>query len=158
MIDTATFLKEAAANQQMMTEARHYLHSHPGTGFDLAETVAFVKKSLEDMGYAPKECGKAGLTVTAGGRHPGKVFLHLEEGDGRDVFLVFGIEMQSDDAAPGAEIGHPFPLFCFQKARQKHAVRGKTVQRRILYDLIISDEETFYNLHGFEKRNGGKSP
>ena len=53
----------------------HFLHTHPGTGFDIAETVAFVKKELTDMGYEPKECGKAGLVATVGGKKPGKVFL-----------------------------------------------------------------------------------
>ena len=61
-------LQEAERYKEQLLEERHYLHSHPGTGFDLADTVSFVKKELIAMGYEPKECGKAGLTVLAGGK------------------------------------------------------------------------------------------
>lgn len=68
-------LKEAAGFEEQLVTARRYLHTHPGTGFDIAETVAFVKKELTSMGYEPQECGKAGLVALAGGKKPGKVFL-----------------------------------------------------------------------------------
>lgn len=68
-------LLESKNYQNQLVQIRHYLHTHPETGFDLTETLAFVKKELIEMGYEPKECGKAGLTVLAGGRKPGKVFL-----------------------------------------------------------------------------------
>lgn len=66
---------EAAKLQETIVSHRRYLHTHPETGFDLKETVAYVKKELEDMGYEPVECGKAGLIALAGGKKPGKVFL-----------------------------------------------------------------------------------
>lgn len=68
-------LKEAAGLKEKLIQTRHYLHTHPGTGFDIAETVAYVKQELAAMGYEPKECGKAGLVALAGGKKPGKVFL-----------------------------------------------------------------------------------
>lgn len=68
-------LEEAAALQETLVSNRRYLHSHAETGFDLKDTVAFVKKELEDMGYEPMECGKAGLVALAGGKKEGKVFL-----------------------------------------------------------------------------------
>lgn len=74
MIETE-LLKEAEQNKSYLTETRRYLHSHPETGFDLENTVAFVKKELTAMGYEPKECGKAGIIALAGGKKPGKVFL-----------------------------------------------------------------------------------
>ena len=95
MINAATFLEEAAASRQMLTETRHYLHAHPGTGFDIAETVAYVKKALEEMGYAPKECGKAGLTVTAGGKKPGKVFLIRADMDALPIAEESGVDFAS---------------------------------------------------------------
>ena len=95
MINAATFLEEAAASRQMLAETRHYLHAHPGTGFDIAETVAYVKKSLEDMGYAPKECGKAGLTATAGGKNPGKVFLIRADMDALPIVEESGVDFAS---------------------------------------------------------------
>lgn len=68
-------LQEAKSYEDQLVRTRRYLHTHPETGFDLTETLAFVKKELTEMGYEPKECGKAGLTVLAGGKKPGKVFL-----------------------------------------------------------------------------------
>ena len=68
-------LKEAEAYREKIVSNRHYLHRHAEVGFDLKETVAFVKSELEAMGYEPKECGKAGLVVNAGGKKTGKVFL-----------------------------------------------------------------------------------
>lgn len=66
---------EAKELQETMISDRRYLHTHPGTGFDLKDTVAFVKKELQNMGYDPQECGKAGLVALAGGKKPGKVFM-----------------------------------------------------------------------------------
>ncbi|MBO5278617.1 MAG: amidohydrolase [Lachnospiraceae bacterium] len=68
-------LQEASGFQEQLIKTRHYLHTHPGTGFDIAETVAYVKQELISMGYEPKEYGKAGLAALAGGKKPGKVFL-----------------------------------------------------------------------------------
>lgn len=68
-------MKEADMLQETIVANRRYLHTHPETGFDLKETFEYVKKELEDMGYQPLECGKAGLIALAGGKKPGKVFL-----------------------------------------------------------------------------------
>lgn len=68
-------LKEAAELHDTILSDRRYLHQHPETGFDLKETTAFVEKRLSEMGYTPVKCGKAGFTVLAGGKKPGKTFL-----------------------------------------------------------------------------------
>lgn len=68
-------LQEAQSLEEYLIEARHHLHSHPETGFDLTETKAYVKKELTAMGYQPVDCGKSGLIALAGGKKPGKVFL-----------------------------------------------------------------------------------
>lgn len=73
--DTELLLQEAKDYESQLVRIRHYLHTHPETGFDLTDTLAFVKNELIQMGYEPTECGKAGLTVLAGGKKPGKVFL-----------------------------------------------------------------------------------
>ena len=67
--------EEAAKLQETIVSNRRYLHTHAETGFDLKETVAFVKQELTNMGYEPVECGKAGLVALAGGKKKGKVFL-----------------------------------------------------------------------------------
>ncbi len=68
-------IAEAEKLQETIITNRQYLHSHPETGFDIQNTVAFVRQELENMGYEPVACGKAGLIATAGGRKEGKVFL-----------------------------------------------------------------------------------
>lgn len=68
-------LKEAESFRDKIIADRRFLHEHPETGFDLTDTVAYVKKELTAMGYTPVACGKSGLTVLAGGKKPGKVFL-----------------------------------------------------------------------------------
>ena len=69
------FLEESKRNESVLVSDRRFLHTHPGTGFDISDTISYVKQQLEEMGYEPKPCGKAGLTVLAGGKQPGKVFL-----------------------------------------------------------------------------------
>ena len=74
-MEAEQLLQQAQAYKEQIIANRRCLHTHAETGFDLKETVAYVKKTLTDMGYEPKECGKAGLTVLAGGKKPGKVFM-----------------------------------------------------------------------------------
>ena len=68
-------LEEAAKQKEQIIANRRYLHSRPGTGFDIKDTFEYVKSELENMGYQPKACGKSGLVALAGGKKPGKVFL-----------------------------------------------------------------------------------
>ena len=59
-------LQEAQEMRETIISDRRYLHTHPGTGFAIKDTVEYVKKELESLGYEPKECGKAGLIALAG--------------------------------------------------------------------------------------------
>ena len=68
-------LQEALKDYDKLIENRRYLHRHPETGFDLKDTITYVKQELIAMGYQPKECGKQGLIALAGGKKLGKVFL-----------------------------------------------------------------------------------
>ena len=68
-------LKESAKMRETVVSWRRYLHAHPGCGFDIGDTAAFVEEKLTGMGYEVKKCGKAGLTACAGGKREGKVFL-----------------------------------------------------------------------------------
>ncbi len=72
------------------------LHRNPETGFDLSRTCAYVRKELEQLGYTPVDCGRAGLVATVGGKKPGKVFLLradmdalpiVEEAEGPDISI-----------------------------------------------------------------------
>ena len=80
-----TLLSEAEKISEVIVKERRSLHQMPGTEFDIGETLAFVKKELEDMGYAPKPCGRAGLVALAGGKKPGKVFLLRADMDGLPI-------------------------------------------------------------------------
>ena len=78
-------LSEAESISEIIVNQRRTLHQMPGTAFDIGETLAYVKKELEDMGYAPEQCGRAGLVALAGGKKPGKVFLLRADMDGLPI-------------------------------------------------------------------------
>ncbi|HBA62349.1 MAG TPA: amidohydrolase, partial [Lachnospiraceae bacterium] len=90
-------LREAGKYEEKLLKDRRYLHAHPETGFDLSETLAYVRKELTAMGYEPQECGKAGLTVTVGGKKPGKVFLIRGDMDALPIQEESGVEFASDN-------------------------------------------------------------
>ena len=90
-------LKEASRLQETIVSERRYLHRHPETGFALDETKAFVKKELQDMGYEPKECGRAGLVAVAGGKKEGRVFLIRADMDGLPVKEEADVEFASEN-------------------------------------------------------------
>ena len=78
-------LSEAERISEIIINQRRTLHQMPGTEFDIGETLAYVKKELEDMGYTPEQCGRAGLVALAGGKNPGKVFLLRADMDGLPI-------------------------------------------------------------------------
>ena len=78
-------LSEAESISEIIVNQRRTLHQMPGTEFDIGETLAYVKKELEDMGYTPEQCGRAGLVALAGGKRPGKVFLLRADMDGLPI-------------------------------------------------------------------------
>lgn len=84
--------KEAAALADTLVADRRYLHAHAETGFDLSDTLAYVKKQLTDMGYEPVECGKAGLIALAGGKKKGKVFLIRGDMDALPIKEQSGVD------------------------------------------------------------------
>ena len=68
-------LKEALEIQEQIIADYEKLHSCPEIGFNLTETRAYVKKRLQEMGYQPLDCGKAGIVAIAGNADTGKSFL-----------------------------------------------------------------------------------
>lgn len=61
-----TWLKEAKTLKTQLVQDRRYLHEHAEVGFDLKAALAFVKRRLQETGYAPTACGRAGLIATVG--------------------------------------------------------------------------------------------
>ena len=90
-------LKESAGLQDQLVTDRRWFHTHPGTGFDIADTVAYVSNELKDMGYEVHPCGKAGLTVLAGGKKPGKVFMIRGDMDALPIKEESGVEYASQN-------------------------------------------------------------
>ena len=58
--------RQAKDLQEDLVKARRYLHECAETGFALAQTLAFVREELKNLGYEPQKCGKAGLIATVG--------------------------------------------------------------------------------------------
>ena len=68
-------LQEAEQIRDHVLRERRALHQMPGTGFDIGDTLAYVRQELTEMGLQPEDCGRAGLVALVGGKRPGKVFL-----------------------------------------------------------------------------------
>lgn len=84
-MNATALLKEAQAGEAELVSQRRHLHAHPGTGFDIEDTLIYVESELTRLGYEPKRCGRAGLVALAGGKRPGKVFLLRADMDGLPI-------------------------------------------------------------------------
>ncbi len=69
---------------------RRYLHEHAETGFAVEKTLAYIKSVLQQYGYTPKKCGRAGLTATVG-RKSGKTILLRADIDGLPIAEKTGL-------------------------------------------------------------------
>ena len=98
-------MKSAKQYEEQMIADRRKLHSCPGVGFDLNDTVAYVKAELTAMGYAPQDCGKAGVVALAGGKKPGKVFLLRADMDALPMAEESGEDFASQNGVAHA-CGH----------------------------------------------------
>lgn len=98
-------ISEIKSFKEKIIEDRRYLHAHAETGFELKETVAYVRKQLEEMGYEVKQCGKAGLVVLAGGKKPGKVFLIRGDMDALPITEETDLDFKSENGCMHA-CGH----------------------------------------------------
>ena len=70
-----TFLNDAKEIENEITENRRFLHSHAETGFELTQTVAFVKEKLKEIGCECTDCGKGGVVALVGKGESDCVFL-----------------------------------------------------------------------------------
>ncbi len=67
------YYKKALELNDEIIGNRRILHSFAETGFELPETLSFVKDKLREYGLSPKQAGKAGITCTVG--RPGRTIL-----------------------------------------------------------------------------------
>lgn len=91
-------LKEAKKLQEQMQADYEYLHKNPETGFQLSQTKAYVKERLQEMGYEPADCGKAGLVATAGQNEKGKVFLLRADMDALKIKEEADVSYRSENS------------------------------------------------------------
>ena len=98
-------MQQAAAMKDQISAWRRQLHRHPELGLDTPETQSFVWGELEKMGYEPKKCGKAGITVTVG-KGNGKVFLLRADMDALPLDEESGEEFSSENPGKMHACGH----------------------------------------------------
>ena len=96
MISAKDLLNEAKALEPQLQTWRRTLHRHPEVGFDLPQTKALVKQALTAMGYAPQDCGKAGVIALVGGKKPGKTLLLRGDMDALPIQEQSGEEFSSE--------------------------------------------------------------
>jgi hippurate hydrolase len=66
MIQLNQLYQEAQALREELIAVRRRLHQCPEIGLDLPKTTAIVREALTRMGYAPRDVGPSGLSVTVG--------------------------------------------------------------------------------------------
>lgn len=123
-----TLLAEAKAMQERIREDRHYLHSHPETGFDLEETFDYVWKALEDMGIEPRRCGKRGITALMG--QGDKVVMLRADMDALPIREDTGLPFASDSGRMHA-CGHDMHTAMLLGAARLLKAREKELPGRV---------------------------
>lgn len=68
-------LLQAKSMQKELINMRRRIHGYAEIGFSLDKTKAFVKEKLEEYGYTPIDCGKAGVMADIGMDKDKKAFL-----------------------------------------------------------------------------------
>lgn len=86
-------IEEARALQDRIVADRRWLHRHPEIGFDLADTLSYVRGRLEEMGYAVEPCG-GGLAACVG-RTDGPCVLVRADMDALPLAEETGLEFAS---------------------------------------------------------------
>lgn len=78
-----------------MISDRRNLHKIPGIGFDIKETVEYVRSALAEMGIEAKDCGKAGLSATIGSGE--KVFMLRADMDALSIREDSGLDFAAEN-------------------------------------------------------------
>ena len=106
MMTSKDWMAEAKVLEPQLQQWRRTLHRHPEVGFDLPKTRALVKQALTEMGYAPQDCGKAGIIALAGGKRPGKTILLRGDMDALPVQEESGVDFASEVPGKMHGCGH----------------------------------------------------
>lgn len=76
--------------QAELVKIRRDLHQRAEVGFDLPQTLDYIKNTLRSYGYTPEKCGRAGWTVTVG-KPTGKTVLLRADIDGLPIVEETGV-------------------------------------------------------------------
>ena len=106
MMKPNELLDEAKTLQPQLQKWRRTIHRNPEVGFDLPKTKALVKQALTEMGYAPQDCGRAGVLALAGGKCPGKTILLRGDMDALPIFEESGEVFASEVPGKMHGCGH----------------------------------------------------
>ena len=98
-------LDEANRLVDTIREERRTLHMNPGAGFDIADTVKYVRNELTHMGIEPKDCGRAGIVALVGSGRTDKVFMLRADMDGLPIAEQADVEFASKNGCMHA-CGH----------------------------------------------------
>lgn len=99
------YLKRAEELKEEIIMNRRAVHRCPETGLHLPRTKTYVMEKLREMGYEPVEIGDSGVTVTVGGKKPGKVFLLRGDMDALPIMEETGLSFASSNGCMHA-CGH----------------------------------------------------
>ena len=108
---------------------RRYLHEHAETGFAVEKTLAYIKSVLQQYGYTPKKCGRAGLTATVG-RKSGKTILLRADIDGLPIAEKTGLAYACTDGNMHA-CGHDLHTAMLLGAAKLLKAREKELKGRV---------------------------
>lgn len=100
------FYEEAKGYQEELISHRRRLHQNPELGFELDETVAYVKNILSGMGCSPKEICRGGVTAVIGGENPGKTILLRADMDALPMNEESGLAFASKNPGCAHTCGH----------------------------------------------------
>ena len=101
-----TFLNDAKEIENEITENRRFLHSHAETGFELTQTVAFVKEKLKEIGCECTDCGKGGVVALIGNGKSDSVFLLRADMDALPITEDVDIPFKSKNDGAMHACGH----------------------------------------------------
>ena len=105
-MEKTLILEEAKEILSELQEIRRTLHQHPELGFELSYTKKYVREKLEELGYEPKEMGKAGLIALAGGKKPGKTILLRADMDALPIEEEAEVSFASKEKGKMHACGH----------------------------------------------------
>lgn len=89
-----TYLDQAQALLEETIANRRQLHRNPELGFDLPQTVTFVKEKLTAYGLEPQDIGQNGVTALIG-KPGGKTVLLRADMDGLPIKEESGLDFSS---------------------------------------------------------------